>query len=379
MHTPSQPQHRCWAEIDLAALERNIRSIQAQLPQAMQYIAVVKADAYGHGMPQIVRRMLQSGIKYLAVANVQEAADIRHMGLNCPILILSPLLPEEDSLLFDYQAIATISSWQEAKRLHVLAETRKESIEVHLKVDTGMGRLGVWHEDALSLIKRIQQLPKLKLSGLYTHFACADTDHEFTQLQRQRLLKLLPKPLPQWTLHADNSSGLASANPAEPWNAARIGLLQFGIDPRASQNRSPAIPIEPVFSFHARIGLIKKLPAQTAISYGSTHTLQKTTRIAVLTAGYADGIPYQLGNRGHVIIGNEFCPIIGRITMDQTIVDISRVSQTEVGEPAVLIGNSRDCAISLTSVSQLANTIPWETLCSITKRVTRVYRNAREL
>ena len=128
MNSPSQPQHRCWAEIDLAALERNIRSIQAQLPQAMQYIAVVKADAYGHGMPQIVRRMLQSGIEYLAVANVQEAADIRHMGLNCPILILSPLLPEEDSLLFDYQAIATISSWEEAKRLHALAETREKAL-----------------------------------------------------------------------------------------------------------------------------------------------------------------------------------------------------------------------------------------------------------
>lgn len=379
MQTPTQPQHRCWAEIDLAALERNIRSIQAQLPQAMQYIAVVKADAYGHGMPQIVRRMLQSGIEYLAVANVQEAADIRHMGLNCRILILSPLLPEEDSLLFDYQAIATISSWQEAKRLHALAEARKESIEVHLKIDTGMGRLGVWYEEAVPLIHRIRQLPKLQLSGLYTHFACADTDIKFTQLQRQRLLNLLPTPLPQWTLHADNSSGLASAHPAEPWNAARIGLLQFGIDPQTTQNRSATIPIEPVFSFHARIGLIKNLPANTAISYGSTHTLQQTTRIAVLTAGYADGIPYLLGNRGHVIIADELCPIIGRITMDQTIVDISRVPQAQIGEPAILIGNSPKCTISLTSVSQLANTIPWETLCSITKRVTRVYRNAREL
>lgn len=378
MQTQSQPQHRCWAEIDLAALERNIRSIQAQLPQAMKYIAVVKADAYGHGMPQIVRRMLQSGIEYLAVANVHEAADIRHMGLNCPILILSPLLPEEDSQLFDYHAIATISSWQEAKRLHALAETRKENIEVHLKVDTGMGRLGVWYEEAAPLIRRIKQLPRMQLSGLYTHFACADSDLEFTQLQRQRLLNLLPKPFPQWTLHADNSSGLASSDSAEPWNAARIGLLQFGIDPQA-HNRSPSIPIEAVFSFHARIGLIKKLPANTAISYGSTHSLKKNTHIAVLTAGYADGIPYQLGNRAHVIIANQLCPIIGRITMDQTIVDISNVPQVCVGDPVILIGSSRDCAISLTSVSQLANTIPWETLCSITKRVTRVYRNARGL
>lgn len=379
MHTKSLPQHRCWAEIDLAALERNVRSIQAHLPSGMEYIAVVKADAYGHGMPQIVRRMLQSGIQYLAVANVHEAADIRHMGLNCPILILSPLLPEEDPLLFDYLAIATISSRQEANRLQALADKRQQSIEVHLKVDTGMGRLGVWHAEAPPLIAEIKQMPCLRLSGLYTHFACADTDLPFTQLQRQRLQNLLPSPLPQWTLHADNSSGIASTDLAGPWNAARIGLLQFGIDPQSSLDRSPAIPIEAVFSFHARIGLIKKLPANTAISYGSTYTLKKNSTIAVLTAGYADGIPYLLGNRGHVIIANQICPIIGRITMDQTIVDVSHIPQPEVGDPAILIGNSYDCEITLTSVSQQANTIPWETLCSITKRVTRVYRNAREL
>lgn len=379
MHSKSLPQHRCWAEIDLAALERNVRSIQAHLPSGMEYIAVVKADAYGHGMPQIVRRMLQSGIQYLAVANVHEAADIRHMGLNCPILILSPLLPEEDALLFDYQAIATISSRQEANRLQALADKRQQSIEVHLKVDTGMGRLGVWHEEAPPLIAEIKQMPRLRLSGLYTHFACADTDLAFTQLQRQRLQNLLPSPVPQWTLHADNSSGIASTDQAGPWNAARIGLLQFGIDPQSSLDRSPAIPIEAVFSFHARIGLIKKLPANTAISYGSTYTLKKNSTIAVLTAGYADGIPYLLGNRGHVIIANQICPIIGRITMDQTIVDVSHIPQSKVGDPAILIGNSCDCEITLTSVSQQANTIPWETLCSITKRVTRVYRNAREL
>jgi alanine racemase len=379
MHTKSLPRHRCWAEIDLAALERNIRSIQTQLPQEMEYIAVVKADAYGHGMPQIVRRMLQSGIQYLAVANVHEAADIRHMGLNCPILILSPLLPEEDPLLFDFQAIATISSQQEARRLQALADERQQSIEVHLKIDTGMGRLGVWHEEATSLIAEITQMPRLRLSGLYTHFACADTDQAFTQLQRQRLQNLLPNPLPQWTLHADNSSGIASTDPNGPWNAARIGLLQFGVDPQSAQGLPPVIPVEAVFSFHARIGLIKKLPANTPISYGSTHRLQKKSTIAILTAGYADGIPYLLSNRGHVIIANQICPIIGRITMDQTIVDISHIPKPTVGDPAILIGNSCDCSITLASVSQQANTIPWETLCSITKRVTRVYRNAREL
>ena len=378
MHQNAQVRHRCWAEIDLAALERNIHSIRAYLPNAMKYIAVVKADAYGHGMPQIARCMLQSGVEYLAVANVHEAADIRHMGLTCPILILSPLLPEEDTLLFDYQAIATISSWHEAKRLQALAELRKQSIDVHLKIDTGMGRLGVWHEEAAQLIERIEQQARLRLSGLYTHFACADTNQEFTQLQRQRLLNLLPNPLPKWTLHADNSSGLGSIDRAGPWNAARIGLLQFGVDPQATLNRPPAISVEPVFSFHTRIGLVKKLPANTAISYGSTHILKKHAYCG-FDCRLRRWNSYSLGNRGHVIIANQLCPIIGRITMDQTIVDISRIAQPCIGDPAIIIGSCRHHSITLSSVSELANTIPWETLCSITKRVTRVYRNAREL
>ena len=145
-------QHRCWAEIDLAAFERNLKRIQAALPGDVRYISVVKADAYGHGMPQMVRRLMQSGIDYFAVANVYEAAEIRHMGKGWPILILGPLLPEEDHYLVDYDLIGTVSTPEEAERLNTLGIARNTQIQTHLKIDTGMGRLGVWHEDAYATI-----------------------------------------------------------------------------------------------------------------------------------------------------------------------------------------------------------------------------------
>ena len=372
---------RCWAEIDLAAFERNLKRIQAALPPAVRYLAVVKADAYGHGMPQMVRRLMQSGVDCFAVANVSEAADIRHMGAGWPILILSPLLPEEDHFLVEHDLTATVSTIEECERLQKLGQKYGTAIKVHLKIDTGMGRLGIWHENAPALLTKIVEMPDLKLEGVYTHFSSADSDRKFTQLQRDRFLAALQLagPLPPGLLiHADNSAGIDSLSGQSPFNAVRIGLLQFGVPPYP-ESALGRVAVEPVFSFHTRIGLIKSLPSGTDISYARTHQLQRDSRIAILTGGYGDGIPLELSNRGTVLLHGKRCPILGRVTMDQTIVDVTDCPEAQIGDHVVLIGKEQSNEITTSEFSQMAQTIPWETLCSVTKRVPRVYVGSREL
>jgi len=326
----------------------------------------------------MVRRLMQSGVDYFAVANVQEAADIRHMGMGWPILILSALLPIEDRFLIDYNLTATVSTPEEATRLNALGKRHQQAVKVHLKIDTGMGRLGVWHEFSSELLKQIKSLPHLDLEGIYTHFSSADKDPEFTQLQRQRFLDALPSDLDDLIIHADNSAGLDTLSRASPFNAVRVGLLQFGVPPYPKSALGQA-KVEPVFSFHTRVGLVKTLPKGTDISYGRTHRIQRETKIAILTAGYADGIPISLSNVGTVLIQGKACPILGRVTMDQTIVNVSEIEKIESGEPVVLIGQSQGREITTATFSEMASTIPWETLCSVTKRVTRVYVGSREI
>ncbi|NCG08553.1 MAG: alanine racemase [Verrucomicrobia bacterium] len=377
---PDNAQHRCWVEIHLDAFERNLKRIQASLPHGVRYISVVKADAYGHGMPQVVRRLMQCGVDYFAVANTREAALIREMGAGWPILILSPVLPEEAPDLIRDDLTATISDFTEAQRLNTLAHSKNTTLKVHLKIDTGMGRLGVWHEQALKLYEAIKAMPSLRLEGIYTHFSSADSDPEFTETQRQRFLGLLEiiNPPEDCIIHADNSAGLDSFTADRRFNAVRVGLLQFGIPPYPDSVLA-GVRVEPVLHFNARIGLIKKLPTGTGISYGHTHHLPKETTIAVLTAGYGDGVPYALGNRGKVLVHGHPCAVLGRVTMDQTIVDVSGIPDLQVGDVAVFIGKSAPRQITANAFSDDAQTIPWDALCSISKRVTRVYFTPREL
>ncbi|TVP78466.1 MAG: alanine racemase [Puniceicoccaceae bacterium] len=372
---------RCWAEIDLAAFERNLKRIQAALPPRVRYVAVVKADAYGHGMPQMVRRLMQSGVDYFAVANVAEAAEIRHMGAGWPILVLSPILPEEETRLIEQDLIATVSTREECERLQTLAEKRQTVIKIHLKIDTGMGRLGVWHSEASALLAQIAQMSGLHLEGIYTHFSSAESDPDFTRIQRERFLAVLsatPNLPEDLLIHADNSAGIDSLSASSPYNAVRIGLLQLGVSPYPD-SAFGRVQVEPVFSFHTRIGLIKTLPAGTDISYGRTHRLTHDTRIAILTAGYGDGVPLELSNNGQVLIHGQSCPILGRVTMDQTIVNVSHCPQAAIGDPVILIGRDGEHEISTGTFSTQSGTIPWETLCSVTKRVTRVYVGSRDL
>jgi len=377
MATASRLPLRCWAEIDLAALERNLHLIRASLPSHMRYVAVVKADAYGHGLHQTAARLMHAGADLFGVANLAEAAAIRELSPEWPILLLSPLLPDEDRYVIDYDVAATVSSSDEVSRLDAAGLAAGREVTVHLKIDTGMGRLGVWHEEAPALYRQIRDSKNLKLAGVFTHFSSPDTDAAFTAEQRRRFLVALQKceglDLATLFVHADNSAGLETIEVAGPFNAVRIGLLQFGILPHTGSLLSQVQAV-PVFSFRTRVGLVKRLPAGTAISYGGTHVLRRDSTVAILTAGYGDGLPRAASNRGHVLIRGQHCPVLGRVTMDQTIVDVTDVPNVCAGDEAVLIGRQGEAEISLTEFSRWADTIPWETLCSVTKRVTRLYR-----
>ncbi len=372
-------QHRCWVEIDLGALERNVRRIRASLPVPMRYVAVVKADAYGHGLHHVAARLMNAGADFFAVATLDEARAVRELGSGWPVLLLSPLLPSEDAAAVELDVAMTVSSLEEVTRFATAAWAAGRVAEVHLKIDTGMGRLGVWHEMAAAVFAAIKGTPSLRLGGIYTHFASPDEDAAFTAEQRRRFLAALDA-FPGWAetvplIHADNSAGLETIRHGGPFNAVRVGLLQFGVLPRQDSLLS-AVRVEPVWSFHTRIGLVKRLPAGTGISYGQTHRVTTDTTVAILTAGYGDGIPRALSNRGAALVGGVSCPILGRVTMDQTIIDVSAVPDPFIGAPAVLVGYQGAASIEITTFSRQAESIPWETLCSVTKRVPRVYRTA---
>lgn len=377
---PPLPQARCWADIDLAALERNLRRTKAGLPSGIRYVAVVKADAYGHGIHPVVSRLIQCGADIFAVANVMEGAQIREIGSGWPILVLSPVLPGEEDALLDYDLIATVSTLEEAGRFNEFAKRQDTELPVHVKIDTGMGRSGVWHTEAQNLLETCSSLSHLRIEGLYTHFADAAGEPEFTEVQRELFLQSTEQYRKQHEgepllIHADSSSSLESIGGNSPVNAVRVGLLQYGVPPDP-ESILANVQVEPVLSFYTKVGLVKTLPAGTGISYGRTHILEKDTTIAVLTGGYGDGIPLSLSNCGEVLVDGHRLPILGRVTMDQTIVDASQLPNPAPGQTATLIGQDQGEEITLPEFASRANSIPYECLCSITKRVQRFYRVA---
>ena len=372
---------RCWAEINLAALERNLRLIRDSLPPHVRYVSVVKADAYGHGIHPTAARLMQSGVDLFAVANVKEASEIREIATGWPILILGPLLEEENEALLEMDLIPTLSSHTELERLRALSHKYQKVIPAHLKIDTGMGRYGIWWEDAIELINQIQQSPEIKLCGALTHFAEA-SDLEYTANQRGHFLTILQKTQihrqADFWVHADNSSSLRSFDRKAIFNAVRIGLLQFGVSPPQGSILAD-VPVEPVLSFHARLAMIKRLPKGTSLSYGRQFTLKKDSRIGIISAGYGDAIPLPSGNRAFGLVNGQPYPLVGRITMDQTLIDLTEApAEIQLDQTVTLIGKQAKEEILLTELARHGQTIPWELLCSITKRVPRIYTTVRE-
>ncbi len=345
-------------------------------------MTVVKADAYGHGLRQIAALLMQSGTDIFGVANLNEARDIRAIGRGWPILMLGACLPDEVERAVKDNVMPTLSNLTEARCFSRAAKKLKRNVSAHVKVDTGMGRLGVLPAEASKLLDAITRLPHIKAAGLYTHYASAENDAAFSRAQRtsfQKLTKQLEINGHTFThIHVNNSAALLH-EPKSIYNLARPGLLVYGVLPHG-RRRPPAIlkqNLHPALSWKCRVSLVKEIPKGTSLSYGNSFIATRKMRVATLTAGYGDGYLCSGAGQAQVLIGDRQCAVLGHITMDQMLVDVSRVQNIKIGDVAVLIGRQGKIEITANKLARWANTIPWETLTAIAHRVPRVYRGGQ--
>jgi alanine racemase len=377
--TPAILFHRpCWAEINLSAFQRNWQTLRAVLPAETSVMAVVKANAYGHGLIPLSQTASTCGAAYLGVSSLEEGLALRQAKIATPILILGSLFPFENfPLLFEHRLTPTIASLIMAEALSRLAVERGEKIAVHMEVDTGMGRTGVMPGTALELLHAVSKLPGLVLEGLYTHLASSDADPEFTQQQVTLFRALVQKAAaenirPQW-IHWGNSAAVFS-DPAQQPSLVRPGLSLYGVPPFAKM--PSAEKLEPVLRWKTRVIFLKTVPAGASVSYARTWTARRNSRVATLAVGYADGLQRVLSNRGEVLIHGRRAPILGRVTMDMTMVDVTDIAECVVGDEVVLIGSQGAASISAVELADWAGTNPYEILCAISARVPRVVTHA---
>jgi alanine racemase len=373
-------QYRCWAEVDLDALRENLAWIRHRVGPAVKIMTVVKADAYGHGLKQIAALLMQSGTDVFGVANLTEAQAIRSVGRGWPILMLGACLPFEVESAVREEVMATISKFEEAEQFSTVALRLGKVAGLHLKIDTGMGRLGMEPKQAPELWRRIAQLPGVTIRGLYTHFSSVEDDVAFSRNQKRsfsRLLDTVPHPSIDY-LHANNSGALLF-EPDTHFNTVRPGLLVYGVLPPGSRKVRSDLQqqVKPALSWKCRVSLVKTVPRGAALSYGRSFVAPRPMRVATLTAGYGDGYLRAGSNRARVLIDGMFCRVLGRITMDQMMADVSHLKSIQSGDEVVLVGRQREREITANEVATWCKTIPWEVLTAITARVPRIYRGGQ--
>jgi len=364
-----------WVEIDLDALARNIDAVKASVSSGTRILMVVKADAYGHGAVEVARAAVSSGVEMFGVATLHEGIELRQAGIDTPILILSPPMAAETEEIVRYDLGCTVPSLAVARSLSRSAEARGKRAAVHVEVDTGMGRSGVGLEKALLFTMTVAKLPNLDLEGVFTHFPSSDDDPEFTRAQTSRFLSLIDGLAAKGVVvplrHAANSGAVIAVPEAvkAPLNMVRPGLMIYGLKPAPGM----AAELSPVMSFKSRIAQVRELPGDHPVSYGRTYVTERETRIAVVPAGYGHGLNFRLSNRGEVLIRGRRAPIVGRVTMDVTMVEIDGVPDAAVGDEVVLFGQQGGERISVDEVADRAGTINYEVICGIGKRVARTY------
>ncbi len=374
--------HRCWAEINLDALRANLAWWRYRIGPNRKILSVVKADGYGHGLRQVAALLMQAGTDIFGVANLQEARDIRAVGRGFPILMLGACLPDEVDAALHENVIPTLSTLAEARAFSRAAGRLGRTVQAHLKVDTGMGRLGAPADTVPKLLRTIDRLTNLRVVGLYTHYAAAEDDAAFSRHQR-RVFEKLVKHLADAgrtfdALHANNSAALLHETDG-PCNLARPGLLVYGVIPPGRRSpgrrREQALlkrHLRPALSWKCRVTLVKTIEAGTSLSYGRSFIAPCRMRVATLSAGYGDGFLRSGSGRAHVLVGGRLRPVLGRVTMDQMLVDVSR-GRVRPGDEAVLIGRQGRSDITAGELAQWCGTVPWEILTAITYRVPRIY------
>ena len=366
------PHCRCWVEVDGRALRHNFKILRSLVPRTTRLMAVVKANAYGHGLVPMARELEAIGADWLGVANVAEGAAIREAGVRLPILLLSATLPEEMDEAVRQKLTLTLSSYEEAKRLDRIARAVGRKAEVHFKIDTGMGRLGCWHPHAREELARIRRLPGLVVKGLCTHFASADDDAGLTQTQWEAISPFFAENK-NLLRHAANSPAVTRRY---GFNAdmVRLGLALYGIAPNPNDQ---GLGLRPVLTWKSRVTLLREMARGRTVSYGATYRVSSPQRHAVVAMGYGDGYFRLHSNASHMLVSGKRCPIRGRVTMDQTMIDVTRAPGCRVGDEVVALGGQGGEEIQAREVATQAHTIPWEILTNISARVPRIYKHFR--
>jgi alanine racemase len=364
----SEIEYRCWAEIDQTALRANARLVRERVGHNVEILAVIKANGYGHGMVG-VGRALKRDVEIFGVANLEEATTLR-AEVAQPIIILGPALAGERAAIVDGGFIPSISDFEEAQEFDRCA--KRSSVAINFVVDTGMGRMGVVQNNAIALFRKIAALPNVKIHSLSTHLPVSNEDPEFTRTELREFADLVKQLRTEFSgsfkAHVLPSAGLL-AYEHPPFEIVRAGLMLYGISPLPGFEKL----LHPAMTWKTRIALIRDMPKGHGISYGRTFITPREMRVATLSAGYADGYPRHLSNRdAAVLVQGKRCPLLGRVTMDLMVIDVSQVD-AEVNDEVVLMGRQGGEEISAVELAERTGTISWEIITRIGKRVRRVY------
>ena len=367
---------RTWAAIDLDALAHNYRALRALLPKGCRLLAPVKADGYGHGAVPVARKLEALGADMLAVACADEGEELRRAGIRLPILCMGVTAPQLAGELLKFDITQAVEDLEAGEALSREAERLGRRLRVHLKVDTGMGRLGVYWGDgdnsaAARTLIRLCELPGLEVEGMFTHFGMADSDQAFTLRQLDRFLAAraaLEGAGHRLKLCHCAASSAVLHYPGAYLDMVRPGIVLYGHYPDPEGDRSCGVELRPVMTLYSRICAVRPMPADSRISYGGTAVLERDSRLAVLPMGYGDGLPRSLSNRLQVRIGGRMCPVVGRVCMDMCMVDVTDLPGVEVGEVAEIYGPG----LTDRAAAQ-AGTIAYELLCQVAPRIPRVY------
>jgi alanine racemase len=362
---------RCWAEISFEAMRSNLKTIRSFIPAGVRIIAVVKADAYGHGLLEVARE-LDKDVDLFGVASLAEARTIRSTGAQAPVLILGPALPEERPAIVDEAFIPTVSNVEEATG-YAKCVRSGERMPVHFVIDTGMGRIGSSEEEAEQTFAAIDAMPRLRVAALSSHLPVADEDENYTVRQLERFRAIAsPSLLGGQTAAILNSAGVMRfGSDARSGDLVRVGLSVYGISPLIEFQEK----FRPAMTLKTRVVLVRPFGPGRSISYGRTFVTPGRMKVATLSAGYGDGFDRHLsGQETDVLIKGCRCRLLGRVTMDQIMVDVTHLDGVEPGDEVVLIGRQGGQEILASELAAKAGTIAWEIFTGITKRVVRVYR-----
>jgi alanine racemase len=364
-----------WIEIDLRALRHNFKAIRNFTGSQVSIVATIKQYAYGHGLLPLAKELSHLGVAFFGVGSIEEAVSLRDNGFKERILVLTVVLPKYAQNFIKYNITPTVIDVQFAKNLDKEAARSNIIFPVHIKIDTGMGRLGPHYKNAYKFVKELCRLRNITLEGIFTHFPAADTDCEFTNYQIEIFNKFIAKLRKEGVhfkyQHSANSIGLINY-PNSHFNMVRPGLILYGIKP----SEDISLKLKPLLSLKSRVVFVKSVKQGSSISYGRTYVAPKSTFIATIAIGYADGYPWALSNCSRVIIKDKFFNVVGRVCMDHIMVDLAGSKNIKIGDEVILIGKSKSLSIGVEDLAQLAKTIPYEITSRLCLRVPRIYKNA---